>query len=329
MFYGAQGGDGHDRIYLAWSQNNGMEWRKYPKDATPEPVLDRGSSNHVNDPSVVQVGSTFRMYYTDAPTAELDRIWLAEATSLSKFTKSGEVLGPVAGTWENDKVGRPSVILENGVYKMWYDGTANGQRHVGFASSTDGIHFTRYANNPIVKNAGAVDVKKVSGTYVMLREGGDGTYWSTSTDGLSWVDRGKLFGLSGKGYDAYGQVTPFLETDGSTVKAIWFGGASVSTWNKNRIAAAFPSGLAVPPGGGCTACTTEGITCAESCKGGGSCGAPGSTNPGACCVCAPEGCGGCTQSVDCQAACVGVGKAGGWCGQPGSTTPSACCVCLP
>ena len=134
---------------------------------------------------------------------------------------------------------------------MWYDGVANGGRHVGLATSVDGIHFEKYAGNPVFRNAGAVDVKKVGGVYVMVWEGNNGTYWATSVDGLCWVDRGILFGLSGASYDAYGQVTPFLEVSNGRFHSIWFGGASVPSWNRNRIGAAYAPGT-VPAGGGCT-----------------------------------------------------------------------------
>lgn len=333
MFYGAQGGDGSDRIFLAWSKNR-AEWRKYPSDAAPAPVLDKGASNHVNDPSAVYVGGKWRMYYTDAATGIDDRIWLAESTKLTGFAKVKMVLdkGPT-GSWEAEKVGRPSVLYEGGVYKMWYDGQASGARHVGYATSSDGLTFTRHPQNPVFKNAGAIDVKKIGGVYVMVREAGDGTYWASSPDGICWVDRGKLFGLSGAAYDQYGQVTPFLDVTAGKLEAVWFGGASAASWDKNRIAVAWASGFSAPSGGGCTACTTSGLSCSEACQGvgisAGVCGNPGSTSPGSCCACSSEGCDGCKGSAkDCQQACVNAGKAGGWCANPGSTNPSACCACL-
>ncbi|MCA9600896.1 MAG: hypothetical protein R3A78_04570 [Polyangiales bacterium] len=332
MWYGGQGGDGHDQIFAAWSRD-GMAWRVYPTGRTPFPVLPRGSSNHVNDPSVVRVGNTWRMYYTDAPIGEIDRIWLAESTNGVTFTKVAQVLdvGP-PGSWDAEKVGRPSVQFDGQTYTMWYDATAAGRRHVGVATSSDGVHFTKYAQNPVVENVGAIDVKRVGNGYVLLNEAMDGTHWATSGDGFCWTSRGLLFGLSGRDYDRYGQVTPHIAMVNGQVRGIYFGGASVSTWNRNRIAVALPSGQS-DAGGGCTACAGAGLTCAEACQGAhagnaGSCAAPGSTSGGQCCACASEGCEACTGGIDCNTACVGAGKLGGYCGAPGSTDPGHCCACL-
>jgi hypothetical protein len=334
LWYGGQGADGHDRIFVATS-SDGVRFRKWPSDAAPVAALDRGGSNHVNDPSVVRVGNLWHMYYTDAATGIDDRIWLATSTTLAGFKKVQEVLGPGApGSWESQKVGRPAVLLEGGVFKLWYDGQDGTSRHVGYATSTDGKSFTRHPLNPIFKNAGAVDVKAVGGVYVMLRESGDGTYWATSVDGIHcWTDRGKLFGTSGQAYDSHGQVTPFLQLDAGKPLAVWFGGALVATWNQNRIGVGAPAGAPLPKGGGCTACTPAGWSCSAACQSAGlaaegSCAVPGSTSPGACCACQPSGCEGCLGgAADCHAACVGIGAVGGRCAHPGSSNPGVCCAC--
>lgn len=339
MWYGAQGTDGHDRIFMAWSRDR-MEWRKWPSETAPAPVLDRGTSNHVNDPSVVPTGGrNWAMYYTDADVAENDRIWVARNTvgntnSLTAFTKDRQVLsvGP-PGSWDADKVGRPSVLLENGVYKMWFDGQRAGIRHVGYATSTDGVNFTKHPANPVVFNAGAVDVKRVGSVYVMVAEGQTGTSWYTSPDGICWAQKGQLVARSGQPYDAFGQVTPFLEVANDALQAVWFGGATVASWNQNRIGVAFPNTVSLPPGGGCTACVPAGLSCTAACFSGGAslgaCAAPGSTNVGACCACSTDGCNACRGPfADCNARCVTAGLAGGWCGFPGSSNTSQCCTCL-
>ena len=330
MWYGAQGGDGHDRIYFAWS-TDAYSWQKWPTGAAPKPALDHGASSHVNDPSAVIVAGKYRVYYTDAATAEIDRVWLAEGTSPTALAKFGEVIpaGP-AGAWDSEKTGRPAVLFENGVYRMWYDGTFSGARHVGYAESADGLTFTKSAKNPIFLNAGAVDVKRVGDVLVMLREAGTGTLWATSKDGLCWVDRGMLFAKSGAAYDAFGQVTPFLLVDG-TPKAIFFGGAKVVSWDQNRIALAEPTGT-TPPAAGCTGCVAPGLSCADACRtagsfNAGSCGNPGSTSSGACCACATDGCEGCSGGITCQEACANAGASIGTCGNPGSVDPGKCCAC--
>jgi len=91
----------------------------------------------------------WRMYYTDVPSSGSERIWLAEGTGLTLFTKRQEVLGLGSpGSWTATRWGARACCWRNGVYKLWYDGMANGQRHVGLATSTDGITFTRHPPTP-------------------------------------------------------------------------------------------------------------------------------------------------------------------------------------
>ena len=139
--------------------------------------------------------------------------------------------------------------------------------------------------------------------------------------------------FSGASYDAYAQVTPFLEVSDGKLRAVWFGGASVPSWNRNRIGVAYASD-AKPSGGGCTACTSAGLTCTESCQSvgvgtSGFCANPGSTIPGFCCACIADSCEKCVAGAsDCHQACVNIGHASGFCSHPGSTDVNKCCTCL-
>jgi hypothetical protein len=330
MWYGAQGSDGHDRIFLART-NNLAWWEKFPSWLDPVPALGRGGSNHVNDPSVVFVNNQFRMYYTDAATGEDDRIGLATSGDGQQFTKAGIVLDVgTFGDWDSYKVGRPSVLYENGEYRMWYDGQApNAARHVGYATSTDGVHFKRSPMNPIILNSGAVDVQHIGDWYVLLDEGSDGIHLYVGKDPEHLQFRGLLVPKSGRSFEAYGKLTPHLVHDGTDPIAIFFGGASSACWCKNRIAAAF---YKADPGS-CNSCLGGTASCQAACEGlglaTGTCGAPGSTNPAACCACTVDPCSKCIfGTTNCQKACKRIGKTTGYCGYPGSTNPLQCCVCF-
>ena len=42
------------------------------------------------------------------------------------------------------------MILDNGVYGMWYDGHDSTVWRIGYATSEDGIHWTKYMGNPVL-----------------------------------------------------------------------------------------------------------------------------------------------------------------------------------
>lgn len=231
MWYGGQGRDGHDRIHYATS-DDGTRWKRHPGN----PVVDCGNSNHVNDPSVVRHDGTFYMYYTDALVAEIDRIHLAVSDDGTTWRKEGLAVdvGP-PGSWDSFKVGRPSAIFEAGLFKMWYDGNDGKARHVGYATSQDGRRWTKSKANPVMFNAGAVDVKHIDKQYVMVHESQKGTLWAVAPNETDWEGRGYLFRLSGGTQDRHGQVTPMIFVRDGRWVATYFGGASVPTWNHNRI----------------------------------------------------------------------------------------------
>ncbi|MFO1005707.1 MAG: hypothetical protein U0929_07105 [Planctomycetaceae bacterium] len=251
MWYGGQGRDGHDRIHLATSTDL-KTWNKQGV------VLEEPGVNHLNDPSVVRVGDVWWMFYTRAEHGISDEIAAATSTDGVHWELRGVVLAPGEGNaWDSLIVGRPSVLYEEGRFRMWYDGcglkpgqvrptsdkpeallaVATG-RAVGYAESTDGLHWKRQGTAPIYGDgAGAIHVSRVDGGYVMLYESHAGAKWASSRDGLAWTSRGLLVPTSGEAVDRGGYVTPFLLAGSTNEPCQLFMGSNSGDWSKNWIGA--------------------------------------------------------------------------------------------
>ncbi|GAJ19204.1 unnamed protein product, partial [marine sediment metagenome] len=57
------------------------------------------------------------------------------------------VLKPTPGDWDREHVGHPSIVYLDGVFYLYYSEAR--PYAIGLATSPDGIHFTKYAGNPM------------------------------------------------------------------------------------------------------------------------------------------------------------------------------------
>jgi predicted GH43/DUF377 family glycosyl hydrolase len=90
------------------------------------------------------------------------------------------ILAPRESSWESAGTFNPAVVRHNGEFVMLYRAQdANGTSRLGYAQSTDGIHFTRSAN-PVLspetdyeKNGGVEDPRlvKIGSTYYLTYTG--------------------------------------------------------------------------------------------------------------------------------------------------------------
>ena len=100
--------------------------------------------------------------------------------------------------WDKHIRERGFILLEGGIYKMWYTGYIGGDddpKSLGYATSTDGITWTRYAQNPIFSEKWTEDmfVIKHENKYYMFAEGKDDVaHMLTSPNGINWKEQGDL-----------------------------------------------------------------------------------------------------------------------------------------
>ncbi|GAB3900946.1 hypothetical protein GCM10028803_24730 [Larkinella knui] len=120
---------------------------------------------------------------------------------LVKFTpyKNNPVFaGTGAATWDHKIRERGYILREGKEWYMWYTGYEDGKgttKYLGYATSSDGFTWKRYANNPIHKTDWVEDmaVLKSGNTYYMFAEGKDDVaHLLTSTDRINWREQGPI-----------------------------------------------------------------------------------------------------------------------------------------
>jgi hypothetical protein len=180
-------------------------------------------------------GSVIRMYYGGADSVQADpacggingvhwRIGVATSPDGINFTRAsgdqskGSILDNGDSTaFDSFLTYRPNVLKDGSVYRMWYNGSTRPfncptgtlalDRRIGYAESSDGVHFTKLSDGPgpggsvlPLGAAGSIDQQQVgyvwilkdSTDYKMYYSANDSqNFWrialATSTDARHWT----------------------------------------------------------------------------------------------------------------------------------------------
>lgn len=164
MWY-AGSNDTNVRIGMATS-SDGISWTKHSEN----PVLYDGGAGAWDDASimtraVIFDGENYKMWYSgDNGNLETQIGYAVSPDGVNWIKYSGNpVMSQTPGTWDSFSVRVPFVIYDGTEYKMWYDGSNKFTRHIGYASSPDGISWTKYSGNPVllVGSSGTWDWKSI------------------------------------------------------------------------------------------------------------------------------------------------------------------------
>jgi len=118
----------------------------------------------------------YKMWYTvhDFSTPYIMTIWYAESEDGLNWTNHQKVFEGtgVEGDFDNASVLCGTVIKDGDIYRMWYIGRpvagcgSSENYGIGYAESTDGIHWERSPNNPLLR-AGDFGCTFISGGAVI------------------------------------------------------------------------------------------------------------------------------------------------------------------
>jgi predicted GH43/DUF377 family glycosyl hydrolase len=210
---------------------------------------------------VLKEGGLYRLWYEAVPGPNQASVGYATSTDGVSWQKQGIVITPSAG-WEggpNGEVSPQSILVENGVYRLWYHSYDGAKRRIGYAESSDGISWTKYADPVLsVGPPGAWDDQAVVEPRVLAVDGGYRMYYgahhstgrdayrlglATSPDGISWTKSaaGPVFGDDGG--------EPILDAGAGIIADasgwhMWFGLAQLQSINY----ASSPDGISWTPG---------------------------------------------------------------------------------
>src|SRR5262245_24423406 len=227
------------------------------------PVLEPAApaaldSDSVDDPSVVKVGSTYVMYYAaSAEDGSGPAIFRVTSTDGKAWTRPAAPYAPVLeGTpdaFDQNGVYGPDVLYQPedaaAPYKMYYSGLGEVFGAIGYATSTDGLTWTKRMDAgvpaPVLDHgdAGSADafgagdpsVMKDGTTWKMWYTGDDSNKrrvaYATSPDGTTWSKGGSVIAPEDPGVSAnleFGAFAPTVWKDGATYRMLLAGRKIVS-----------------------------------------------------------------------------------------------------
>ncbi len=136
------GGDKSPQVSFRPGNETSSGWLKY----IDNPVLG-GKYGTCFDASVLKNSDRILLYFSWRPEKS---IALVKSTDGIHWSEPVKVLTPQeSSSWELD-LNRPSVLYLNDTFHLWYTGQNETSSAIGYATSSDGISFTRFQDNPVM-----------------------------------------------------------------------------------------------------------------------------------------------------------------------------------
>ncbi len=183
-----------EAIFTTNTVETSAGWKKFEGN----PIMG-GKYGTCFDISVLKERDVYRMWLSWRPKKS---VALVESPDGVHWSEPPRIVLPPKeeNGWEDD-INRPVVLKRGTDYHMWYTGQAKGHSWIGYATSVDGINWSRQSDKPVLSpelpwEKGALmcphvlwDEKKKE--YKMWYSGGgqnepDAIGYATSPDGLHW-----------------------------------------------------------------------------------------------------------------------------------------------
>jgi beta-1,2-mannobiose phosphorylase / 1,2-beta-oligomannan phosphorylase len=172
------------RMWVSWrpkgsvavvESKDGLHWSEPPR-IVLEPRRETGWENDVNRPVVLKRADGYHMWYTGQSEGHSAIGYATSADGLVWKRRSDKPVLCADQPWEKVAVMCPHVLWDETAktFRMWYSG---GEQYepdaIGYASSPDGITWTKAAKNPVFKSDPNVEWErhKVTACQVIQEDG--------------------------------------------------------------------------------------------------------------------------------------------------------------
>lgn len=195
-----------------------VRWSSWDRAAEPVSGVDAGAV----DPSVVRDGTDLRMVFTVPEIGAIAEVVSSDGSNWAPVLGGPVVFEGVEGAWD-EEVGAGCLVPTTDGFELFYRGSSDGDpAAVGRAVSTDGVHFERTGQTPILEpTPGGLDGDGFDGPTVVRW---NGRVWMV-VGGECGEDCGSGAGVRILGAESAGGTTwskrerPVLEPD--AIGASW------------------------------------------------------------------------------------------------------------
>ncbi len=206
------------KFYMLYSGSNGTTWnvglatsadgRVWTKYGNPVMGISTSTfySADISGTSLMFDNGIFKAWFTGYDGTFMRIGYATSANGITWTVNSTPALNTgTTGAWDYRGAAFPVVIKDSGIYKMWFAGYDGTTWRIGYATSLDGVNWTKFSSNgaeaPVVDVSGsgpdtygayAPSVTKDGSVYKMYYTGISATgnltiNYATSEDGMTWV----------------------------------------------------------------------------------------------------------------------------------------------
>jgi len=185
-----------------------IDWTKHPDNPVFTDTTGEWASGFAFAPYVIIIDSTYHMWYCSADGSMIVRIGYATSSdgiTWEPYANNLVLDVGLAESWEPTRVSDPTIIYDGSTFHMWYTGMKETNPYwnesIGYATSPDGITWTKYVDNPVLEKGppGSWDDTQIwhcsvyydGMTFHMWYSGRSSNNsrqigYATSSDGISW-----------------------------------------------------------------------------------------------------------------------------------------------